>query len=166
MAPQQVRAPCADGAGHHRNAIQQIECALFEILAGDVFERLPASEPAIAVHHFHVAGDGADSWIGEMADEQRDRFGIHDRVRINRDDDFAGGFRETMIQRGGLAVIGLQAAGGRGDRGRNFRGPVRQCDPSSRRQSPESQVRDTPMPARSGSYRESRPLRCKPGSGQ
>ena len=48
-------------AGHNGNAIQQIERALLEILAGDVFERLPAREPAIAVPHFHVAGNGADA---------------------------------------------------------------------------------------------------------
>ena len=104
---QQIGAPRAHGAGHHRNAIQQIEGALFQVLAGDVFERLPAREPAIAVHHFHVAGDGADLGIGEMADEPRNRFGINDGICVDRNDDFAGGFGKTMIQRRGLAAIGL-----------------------------------------------------------
>ena len=107
LAAQQLRAPRAHGAGHHRNAIQQIESALFQILAGDVFERLPAREPAIAVHHFHVAGDGAHLGVGEMAHEARNRFGIHDGIGINGNNNFAGGFREAVVQRRGLAVIGL-----------------------------------------------------------
>ena len=80
FAAKQLRAPRAHGAGNHRNAIQQVECALFQILAGDVFERLPAREPAIAIHHFYVAGDGAHFGIGEMADQARNRFGIHDGI--------------------------------------------------------------------------------------
>ena len=39
-------APRAERAGHDRDAIQQIESALLHVLAGDVFERLPAREPA------------------------------------------------------------------------------------------------------------------------
>ena len=95
MLAQQIGAPRADGAGNDRNAIQQIEGALFEILAGDVFERLPARDPAIAIDHFHVAGDGSDFGIGKMANQARNRFGIDDGVGVDGDDDFAGGFGES-----------------------------------------------------------------------
>src|SRR5579871_2422888 len=39
-------APSAERARHNGDAIQQIEGALLHVLAGDVFERLPACEPA------------------------------------------------------------------------------------------------------------------------
>src|SRR4029077_5704389 len=47
VAAKQVGAPRADGAGNNGDAIQQVKSALFKVLAGDVFERLPAGEPAI-----------------------------------------------------------------------------------------------------------------------
>ena len=103
----EIGAPGSDCAGHHGNAIQEIESALFEILAGDVFEGLPAREPAIAIHDFHVSGDGADARIGEIADELGDGVGIDDGVGVDGDDDFAGRGGETVIERGGLAAIRL-----------------------------------------------------------
>jgi len=84
-----LRAPGSHRSGDDGNAIQQIESALFEILAGDVFERLPARKPAIAVHDFHVSGDGADARVGKMADQARNGIGIDDGVGVNGDDDFA-----------------------------------------------------------------------------
>ena len=56
-------APGAQRAGNHGNAVEQIEGALFQVLAGDVFERLPAGEPAVAIADFDVAGDGAHARI-------------------------------------------------------------------------------------------------------
>src|SRR5487761_462597 len=100
-------APGADGAGNHGNAIQQIESALFEILAGDVFQGLPAREPAIAIHDFNVAGDGSHAGAGEMADESRNGVGVDDGVGVNGDDDFARGFGKSMIERGGFSVVQL-----------------------------------------------------------
>src|SRR5579875_326984 len=54
VVAQDVGAPGPHGAGHDRDAIQQIEGALFQILAGDVLERLPPGNPSVAIHHFYV----------------------------------------------------------------------------------------------------------------
>src|SRR6185437_14750977 len=70
------RTPGSHRSGYHRNAIQQIESALFEILAGDVFESLPARQPAIAVHDFNVSGDGGHIRVREMANQARNGVGI------------------------------------------------------------------------------------------
>ncbi len=59
-------APSAQCAGNHRDAIQQIECALFQVLASHIFKRLPAREPADAVSDFHISGDGAYARVGKM----------------------------------------------------------------------------------------------------
>ncbi len=133
VAAQQIRAPRAHRAGHHGNAIQQIERALFEVLAGDVFERLPARDPAIAVDHLHVAGDGADAGIGEMPDQARNRVGIDDRIGVDRDDDFADGFAQPVIQRRRVCRDWIAGAGGRADRARSSCEQVRRCGPPSRR---------------------------------
>src|SRR5579859_3630183 len=47
-------APGAQRAGNYGDAVEQIEGAFFHVLAGDVFEGLPAGEPARAVAHFYV----------------------------------------------------------------------------------------------------------------
>ena len=109
LAAQQVRSPRAHGARHHGNAIQQIKRALFEVLAGDVFERLPAREPAIAVHHFHVAGYCANFRIGEMAHQPRNRVRVHDRIGVDAKLTISPvASDKTVIQRRGLAMIRLQ----------------------------------------------------------
>ena len=101
------RAPGAQRSGDDGNAIQQIERALFEILAGDVFERLPAREPADAVAHLHVSGDGADARVDEMADEFADGVGLDRGVGVDGHDDAARSFRQGVRKRGGLAAVGL-----------------------------------------------------------
>ena len=108
MLAQQAGAPRANGTWNDRNAIQQIEGALFEVLAGDVFEGLPASKPAIAIHHLNVASDGADLRIREVANQTRNRRGINDGVAINRNDYFTNRFGKAMVQRGGFAAVWLR----------------------------------------------------------
>ena len=53
-------APCADGAGNDHDDVEEIECAAFEVLTGDVFESLPACPEIDAIADFGVSGDGAD----------------------------------------------------------------------------------------------------------
>src|SRR5713226_759308 len=60
-------SPRAQSSWHHRYAIQQIEGALLHVLAGDIFERLPAREPTRAVAHFYVPRDRPSLGVGEMA---------------------------------------------------------------------------------------------------
>ena len=71
-------------------------------------ERLPARDPAIAVDHLHVPCDGSNAGFGKMPDEARNRVGIHDGIGVNRDDNFADGLAERMIQRRRFAAIALQ----------------------------------------------------------
>ena len=62
-------APCADGAGDDGDDVKEVESAALKILAGDVFEGLPAGPEIDAVADLGVAGDGADSGILEMRNE-------------------------------------------------------------------------------------------------
>ena len=92
-------APGAQRAGNNRNAIQQIEGALFQILAGDVFERLPAREPTDPVSDFHISRDRANPGVDEMADEFADGVGLNRSIRIDGDDDAAGSLRQRVRKR-------------------------------------------------------------------
>ena len=103
----QIGAPCANRAWYHRNTVQKIEGAFFEVLAGDVFERLPTREPTIAIDHLHVPGHCSDFGIGKMAHQQANRIRVNNRVGVDGNDDFASGFGKAMIQSGRLAAIGL-----------------------------------------------------------
>ena len=85
----------------------KIERALLHILAGDVFERLPAREPARAVADFHVAGDGAKLRIGKMAHEFADGIGLDFGVGVDGDDDFGVRFGHRVAERGRFAAIDL-----------------------------------------------------------
>ena len=58
-------APCADGSGNDGDDVEEIEGAALEVLAGDVFEGLPARPEVDAVADLGVAGDGADAGIFE-----------------------------------------------------------------------------------------------------
>ena len=54
-------APCADGAGNDGDDVEEVEGAALEVLAGDVFEGLPAGPQIDAVADLGVAGHGADA---------------------------------------------------------------------------------------------------------
>ena len=82
-------APSADRAGHHADRAQHIECAAFEILAGDVFERLPARPQIHAVTHFCVACDRPDLRVDEMRDQPRDGVGGDDGIGVDTDKQFS-----------------------------------------------------------------------------
>src|SRR5665213_3438332 len=84
------RAPRAECSGNHRNAIQQIERALFQILTGHIFQCLPAREPADAIAYFYVSGYRADARIHEVADKLADRVWLNRGVGVDRHENAAG----------------------------------------------------------------------------
>ena len=63
------RTPAANRAGHHCHDIEQIECAAFKVLAGDVLQRLPARPQVHAVAHLGIARHCSHLRIGEVSDE-------------------------------------------------------------------------------------------------
>ena len=100
-------APSAQRAGNDGDAVQQIESALLHVLAGDVFESLPASEPARAITDFNVASDGANFRIGEVPEKFAKGVGLDFGVGVDGDDNFGVGFRESAAQSGRFATIRL-----------------------------------------------------------
>ena len=85
----ELAPPCADGAWDDGDAVEQIERAPIEVLAGDVLERLPAREEVDAVPDLRVAGDGADARIRERGREHSHGVRLEERVGVERDDDIA-----------------------------------------------------------------------------
>ncbi len=109
-------APCADGAGDDGDDVEEVESAALEVLAGDVFESLPARPQIDAVAHLGVAGDGADRGILEVRNELGDGVGGDDGVGVDADVDLFVHAIERVVERGGLAFVALgedlHAAGG------------------------------------------------------
>ena len=104
----QIRAPGTCRAGDHWNAIQQIECALFQVLTGDVFESLPACEPLVAVHYFYISRNRPYFRVREMPNQARNCFGVHNRIGIDGDNNFTRRFRERVVERRRLSTIWLE----------------------------------------------------------
>src|SRR5208283_2668178 len=102
-----LAAPGTERARNDRNAIQEIEGALFHVLAGDVFERLPTSEPAGAIADFDVASNGADPRIRKVTEQIGYGVGLDFGVRVNGDDEFSQRMGERVVQRRRFAAIDL-----------------------------------------------------------
>src|SRR5258707_7248754 len=100
-------APSTQRAGDHGDAVEQIESALLHILAGDVLESLPTGQPERTVADFHVAGDRAYFFVGEMAQELADGVGLDFGVGVDGDDDFRFCFAERAGERRGLPAVYL-----------------------------------------------------------
>ena len=100
-------APCAQRAGDYRNAIQQVERALFQILTRDIFERLPTREPADSIPDFYVSGNRADAGIHKVPHEFRYRVRLDGGIRIDGDENAAGGFGQAVRERRGFPAIRL-----------------------------------------------------------
>ena len=60
------RCASADGSGNHGDDIEEIERAAFEVLAGDVFESLPACPQIDAVADLGISCDGSYLRVGEV----------------------------------------------------------------------------------------------------
>src|SRR5450432_4795905 len=78
--------PCADRAGNHADRAQQIKRPALEILAGDVFQRLPARPQIHAVAHFGIARHRTNALIMEMGNQMRNGVAGDDRIRIHADE--------------------------------------------------------------------------------
>ena len=96
--------------------MEEIEGAALEVLAGDVFEGLPAGPEIDAVADLGVAGDGADAGILKVGNELGDGVGGDHGVGVDADVDLLVDAIERVVERGGLAFIALgehlHAAGG------------------------------------------------------
>ena len=124
-------APCADGARNHGDHVEQVESAALEVLAGDVFQGLPARPQVHAVAHLGVAGHGADRGILKVRNQLGDGVGGDHGVGVDADVDFFVHALQSVVERGGLAFIALgenlHAPGGdllRVGRGGHFGGAV------------------------------------------
>src|SRR6266850_2522845 len=100
-------APRAERSGNDGDAIEEIEGALLHVLAGNVFERLPAGEPAGAIANLNVAGDGANGGIRKVTDQFADGVGFDFGVRVDGDDNFGIRLGHGEIQSRGFSTIHL-----------------------------------------------------------
>src|SRR5437899_6270796 len=81
-------SPGANGSRYHANRAQRIESATLEILAGDVFERLPAGPQVHAIANLGVARHRSNFGIEEMQHQVGNGVRSDDRVGINTHEDF------------------------------------------------------------------------------
>ena len=131
-------APRADRAGHDADRAQNVERAPLKILAGDVFQGLPARPEIDAVADLGIAGNRADFRIDEVRHQSRDRVRRDDRVGIDADEEFRiADVLDAVVQSLGLARVRLAenqnlARGGlRGECARRATSSVRSLEPSS-----------------------------------
>ena len=87
--------------------MEQVECAALEVLAGDIFQRLPAGPQVHAVSYLRVAGHGPDHRVLEMRNQFGNGVGGNHRVGVDTDVDFLAQPVERVVQCGGLAGVGL-----------------------------------------------------------
>ena len=126
--------PGAERSGNDRDAVQQIEGALLKILTGDVFQRLPAGDPGVAVADLDVAGDRADAGIDHVAHHAADGVGSDGGIGVDGDQNVVVRGLERVGEGDGLAAVELMddlhaRVGCRSER--PAAPPVRSCEPSS-----------------------------------
>ena len=96
--------------------MEQIEGAALEVLAGDVFQRLPAGPEVDAIAHLGVAGHGADARVFKVRQQLGDGVGGDDGVGVDADVNLLSQPVQRVVERRGLASVGLgehlHAAGG------------------------------------------------------
>src|SRR5262249_48705911 len=99
LAPRAAR-PRDDG-----DRSQKIECSSLEVEGTDVLDRLKAGDPGAPVPHAHVARDGGDPRVQEVASELLDGPGSHGSVRVDRDDDSMASETERRVERANLSGL-------------------------------------------------------------
>ena len=129
--PHRRHAPRADCARNHAHGAQQIESTALEVLAGDVFQGLPARPQIDAVADFRVARDGANSFVQKMRDQVRDGIAGDDRVSVhaNKNGFVFGQMLQRKVEGIGFAAVGFgqnQQTPGSGLKGRGVAGKF-QC---------------------------------------
>src|ERR1041384_1665948 len=93
--------------GYYRDAIERIERPAVQVLAGDVLERLPASQQINSVSDLRIAGHRADSRIREVSDQLADCVPCENGVCIERDDYFGRRMQYSEVQGIRLAGVGF-----------------------------------------------------------
>ncbi len=81
--------------------------AALEVLAGDVFESLPAGPQVHAVAYLGVAGHGADAGILEVRNELADGVGGNDGIGVDAHVDLFFEPFQRIVEGRGLAAVGL-----------------------------------------------------------
>src|SRR4029077_2273360 len=83
--PYHFGTPRSECAGDHGYGSEQVEGAALEVLAGDVFEGLPARPDVYPISYFGIAGYGADGLVCKMGDQAADRFAGDHGVGVDAD---------------------------------------------------------------------------------
>src|SRR5208282_4684487 len=100
--------PGADRARHHAYRTHGVERSPLEILAGDVFQCLPARPQVDAVADLGIAGHGCNFGIEKVRYEPRDRIGSNNCIGIDTDEDLGiANVLQSKVKRLGLAAVGL-----------------------------------------------------------
>ena len=100
--------PRADSSGNNTDGAEGIQGSSLKVLAGDVFEGLPARPEVDAVADFGVSRDSADFGIEEVRDQAADGVGCDDGIGINADEDlFIAQVLQAEVQGFGLAGVGF-----------------------------------------------------------
>src|SRR5882757_3617239 len=111
-----VGSPRANRAGDDHHDVEEVQRAAFEVLAGDVFERLPAGPEVYTVADFGVSGDGADLWIGEVRHQVGHGVVGDHSIGVDADVELLVDPVQRVVQRVGFATVGFgqhgEAAGG------------------------------------------------------
>ena len=130
--------PGANCSGNDADCTESIESTALEVLAGDVFEGLPARPEIDAVANFGVAGNGAYFGIQEMRHHASDGVGSNDGIGIDADKEFSiADVIETVVEGLGFAAVGLGEDRGlcrwlvRARNARRTTSRVRSLEPSS-----------------------------------
>src|ERR1700680_2055918 len=101
-------SPCADRARNHADGAQNVKGPPLEVLAGDVFESLPARPQIDAIAHLGIARDGADFGIDKVRHQACDRIRSDDGVGIDAYKKFRlANVFNAVVERLGLARVPL-----------------------------------------------------------
>ena len=100
--------PGTNCSGNDADCTESIESTALKVLAGDVFEGLPARPEIDAVANFGVTSDGAYFGIEEMRHHASDGVGSNDGIGIDADEEFSvSDVIETVVEGFGFAAVGL-----------------------------------------------------------
>ena len=100
-------APRPNRPRNHRHHIKQVQRPPLEVLAGDVFESLPARPQVHAIAHLRVARHRANLRILKVGNQLGDRIRGNHRIRIDPDVNLLVHLVQRVVQRGGFAPVRL-----------------------------------------------------------
>ena len=175
---QHTGAPGAERPGDDRDAVEQVEGALLEVLAGHVLEGLPAGDPAVAVARpSRCPPPLPPSGRAKCGTSRRTAVRLDGGVRVDRDHDLALRLRERVVEGGGLAPVRLpdephprvavRPPRGRARRSRRWSRRRRRSPRAgrSRWRGPRARSRRWPPPRRARARGCSRAAARRPGEG-